>query len=25
VDIRGRRGWLRRHAFWGVLPDEVLP
>ena len=25
VDIQGRRGWLRRHAFWGVLPDEVLP
>jgi SH3-like domain-containing protein len=25
VEIQGRRGWLRRHAFWGVLPDEVLP
>ena len=24
VDIEGRRGWLRRVAFWGVLPDEVL-
>ena len=24
VDIEGRRGWLRRDAFWGVLPEEVL-
>jgi len=24
VDIQGRRGWLRRDAFWGVLPEEVL-
>jgi SH3-like domain-containing protein len=24
VDIEGRRGWLRRDAFWGVLPGEVL-
>jgi SH3-like domain-containing protein len=23
VDIAGRRGWLRRDAFWGVLPGEV--
>jgi SH3-like domain-containing protein len=25
VDIEGRRGWLRREAFWGVLPGETLP
>ena len=25
VDVEGRRGWLRRDAFWGVLPGEVLP
>jgi SH3-like domain-containing protein len=25
VDIQGRRGWLRRDAFWGALPDEILP
>jgi SH3-like domain-containing protein len=24
VDIEGRRGWLQRDAFWGVLPEEVL-
>ena len=24
VDIQGRRGWLRREAFWGVLPKETL-
>lgn len=24
VEIAGRRGWLRRDAFWGVLPDERL-
>lgn len=24
VDIEGRRGWLRREAFWGVLPEETL-
>jgi SH3-like domain-containing protein len=23
VDIAGRRGWLRRDTFWGVLPGEV--
>ena len=23
VDIQGRRGWLRRDAFWGILPDEM--
>jgi SH3-like domain-containing protein len=23
VDIQGRRGWLRRDAFWGILPDEL--
>jgi SH3-like domain-containing protein len=25
IDIQGRRGWLRRAAFWGALPEEVLP
>jgi SH3-like domain-containing protein len=25
VDIQGRRGWLRRDAFWGALPGESLP
>ena len=25
VDIEGRRGWLRRQAFWGALPGETLP
>ena len=25
IDIQGRRGWLRRTAFWGVLPEETLP
>jgi SH3-like domain-containing protein len=25
IDIQGRRGWLRRAAFWGVLPGEALP
>jgi SH3-like domain-containing protein len=25
VEIEGRRGWLRREAFWGVLPGETLP
>lgn len=25
VDIEGRRGWLQRDAFWGVLPEESLP
>jgi SH3-like domain-containing protein len=24
VDIDGRRGWLRSHAFWGALPGETL-
>ena len=24
VDIKGRRGWLRPEAFWGVLPGEML-
>jgi SH3-like domain-containing protein len=23
VDIQGRRGWLRRDAFWGTLPGEL--
>ena len=23
VDIQGRRGWLRRDAFWGTLPGEM--
>jgi SH3-like domain-containing protein len=23
VDIEGRRGWLRRDAFWGTLPGET--
>jgi SH3-like domain-containing protein len=23
VDIQGRRGWLRRDAFWGALPGEL--
>jgi SH3-like domain-containing protein len=25
IDIQGRRGWLRRDAFWGALPGESLP
>ena len=25
VDIDGRRGWLRRQAFWGALPGETVP
>jgi SH3-like domain-containing protein len=25
VDIQGRRGWLRRQAFWGALPGESMP
>jgi SH3-like domain-containing protein len=24
VEIEGRRGWLQRSDFWGVLPDEVI-
>jgi SH3-like domain-containing protein len=24
VDIQGRRGWLRRAAFWGALAAEVM-
>jgi SH3-like domain-containing protein len=24
VEIEGRRGWLQRTEFWGVLPDETL-
>ena len=24
VQIEGRRGWLRRDAFWGALPEETL-
>lgn len=24
VDIQGRRGWLRRRAFWGVYPKELI-
>lgn len=24
VDIRGRRGWLRRRAFWGVYAKELI-
>jgi SH3-like domain-containing protein len=24
VEIDGRRGWLQRAEFWGVLPDETL-
>lgn len=24
VDIAGRRGWLRRSDFWGILQDEVV-
>lgn len=24
VDIAGRRGWLRRSDFWGILPDEII-
>jgi SH3-like domain-containing protein len=24
VEIEGRRGWLQRAEFWGVLPDETL-
>ena len=23
VDIQGRRGWLPRDAFWGILPEEM--
>ena len=23
IDIGGRRGWLRRDAFWGTLPGEM--
>ena len=23
IDIQGRRGWLRRDAFWGTLPGET--
>jgi SH3-like domain-containing protein len=23
IDIQGRRGWLRRDAFWGTLPGEM--
>ena len=23
VEIEGRRGWLQRAEFWGVLPDET--
>lgn len=25
IEIDGRRGWLQRDAFWGVLPGETLP
>lgn len=25
VDIKGRRGWLERQAFWGALPGEAVP
>jgi SH3-like domain-containing protein len=24
IEIEGRRGWLQRAAFWGVLPGETL-
>ena len=24
VEIDGRRGWLQRSEFWGVLPEEAL-
>lgn len=24
VEIANRRGWLRRDAFWGALPEETL-
>ena len=24
IEIDGRRGWLERAAFWGVLPGETL-
>lgn len=24
IEIDGRRGWLERDSFWGVLPDETL-
>jgi SH3-like domain-containing protein len=24
VEIDGRRGWMQRAEFWGVLPDETL-
>ena len=24
VEIDGRRGWLQRGEFWGVLPDEAV-
>jgi len=24
VEIQGHRGWLRRHAFWGVYPKEMI-
>ena len=24
VDVQGRRGWLRREAFWGALPGEAM-
>lgn len=24
VEIEGRRGWLQRSDFWGILPDEIL-
>jgi SH3-like domain-containing protein len=24
VEIEGRRGWLQRSNFWGVLPDEIV-
>jgi SH3-like domain-containing protein len=24
VEVDGRRGWLQRSEFWGVLPDESL-
>ncbi len=25
VEIEGRRGWLQRGDFWGILPDEIVP
>ncbi len=25
VEIEGRRGWLQRGDFWGILPNEIVP